>query len=45
MSAEWLADKVGLYHTLGGFATSAIVGLIMFAILGVLLYRTGLRRQ
>src|SRR6266511_2287622 len=45
MSAEWLAEKLGLYHTLGGFATSAIVGLIMFAILGVLLYRTGLRRQ
>jgi len=45
MSAEWLAEKIGLYHTLGGFATSAIVGLIMFAILGVLLYRTGLRKQ
>src|SRR6266480_4547732 len=45
MSAEWLAEKIGLYHTLGGFATSAIVGLIMFTILGVLLYRTGLRRQ
>ena len=45
MSAEWLAEKIGFYHTLGGFATSAIVGLIMFAILGVLLYRTGLRRQ
>ena len=45
MSAEWLAEKIGLYHALGGFATSAIVGLIMFAILGVLLYRTGLRRQ
>src|SRR5204863_100455 len=45
MSAEWLAEKIGLYHTLGGFATSAIIGLIMFAILGVLLYRTGLRRQ
>src|SRR5712664_3743412 len=45
MSAEWLAEKIGLYHTLGGFATSATVGLIMFAILGLLLYRTGLRRQ
>jgi putative OPT family oligopeptide transporter len=45
MSAEWLAEKLGLYHTLGGFATSAIVGLVMFAILGALLYRTGLRRQ
>jgi len=45
MSAEWLAEKVGLYHTLGAFATSAVVGLAMFAILGGLLYRTGLRRQ
>ncbi|PYP14622.1 MAG: oligopeptide transporter, OPT family, partial [Gemmatimonadetes bacterium] len=45
MSAEWLAEKVGLYHTLGEFATSAVVGLVMFAILGALLYRTGLRRQ
>jgi uncharacterized oligopeptide transporter (OPT) family protein len=45
MSAEWLAEKLGLYHTLGGFAMSAIVGLVMFAILGALLYRTGLRRQ
>ena len=45
MSAEWLAEKLGLYHTLGGFATSAVVGLVMFAILGGLLYRTGLRRQ
>jgi len=45
MSAEWLAEKLGLYHTLGGFATSAVVGLVMFAILGALLYRTSLRRQ
>ena len=45
MSAEWLAEKLGLYHTLGGFATSAVVGLVMFTILGGLLYRTGLRRQ
>src|SRR6266545_3339241 len=44
MSAEWLAEKIGLYHTLGGFATSAIVGLIMFTMLGLLLYRTGLRK-
>src|SRR6266705_1202470 len=45
MAADWLAEKIPLYHTLGAFATSAIVGLIMFAILGLLLYRTGLRRQ
>jgi len=44
-AADWLAEAVPLYHQLGWFATSAIVGLIMFAILGVLLYRTGLRKQ
>ncbi|HEV8509034.1 MAG TPA: oligopeptide transporter, OPT family [Gemmatimonadales bacterium] len=44
MSAEWLAEKLGLHNTLGGFATSSIVGLVMFAILGALLYRTGQRR-
>src|SRR5204863_212098 len=45
MAADWLAEKIPLYHALGGFATSAIIGLIMFATLGFLLYRTGLRRQ
>jgi len=45
MSAEWLAEKVGLHHLLGGFSTSSIVGLVMFAVLGGLLYRTGQRRQ
>src|SRR2546426_139351 len=45
MAADWLAERIPLYHALGGFATSAIGGLIMFAILGLLLYRTGLRRQ
>src|SRR5947209_8232417 len=44
-AADWLAEAVPLYHHLGWFATSAVVGLIMFAILGFLLYRTGLRRQ
>src|SRR6266496_1483646 len=44
-AADWLAEAVPLYHQLGWFATSAIVGLIMFSILGVLLYRTGLRKQ
>jgi putative OPT family oligopeptide transporter len=44
-AADWLAEALPLYHHLGWFATSAIVGLIMFAILGFLLYRTGLRRQ
>src|SRR6266436_950960 len=44
-AADWLAEAVPLYHHLGWFATSAIFGLIMFGILGFLLYRTGLRRQ
>ena len=44
-SADWLADSLKLYHALGGVATSAIVALVMFAILGTLLYRVGLRRQ
>jgi putative OPT family oligopeptide transporter len=44
-AADWLAEAVGLYHKLGWLSTSAVVGLIMFAILGTLLYRTGLRRQ
>src|SRR5438552_5866712 len=43
-SADWLADTVGLYHTLGGFATSSLVALLLFGALGVLLYRVGLRR-
>jgi len=45
MAADWLAEKLGLYHALGAFATSAIAALIMFVILGFLLYRTGLRKQ
>jgi hypothetical protein len=44
-AADWLAEAVGLYHSLGWLATSSIVGLIMFTVLGVLLYRTGLRKQ
>jgi len=43
-SADWLADTVGLYHKLGGFATSSLVALLLFGALGVLLYRVGLRR-
>jgi putative OPT family oligopeptide transporter len=45
MGAEWLAEKVPLHQVLGSFSTSSIVGLIMFAILGFLLYRTGLRKH
>ena len=44
-AADWLAEALPLYHHLGWFATSAIFGLIMFSILGFLLFRTGLRRQ
>jgi putative OPT family oligopeptide transporter len=44
-SAEWLAETVGLYHKLGGFVTSNLVSLIVFALLGFGLYRVGLRKQ
>jgi uncharacterized oligopeptide transporter (OPT) family protein len=44
-SAEWLAESLGLHQALGGIATSSIVALIVFALLAVLLYRTGQRRQ
>lgn len=44
-SAEWLAETLGLHRALGGIATSSIVGLIVFALLGTLLYRVGLRKQ
>jgi len=44
-SAEWLAEALKVHETLGGIATSSIVALLVFAILGFLLYRTGLRKQ
>jgi putative OPT family oligopeptide transporter len=44
MAADWLAEAVGLYHTLGAVATSSVVGLVLFAVLATLLYRTGLRK-
>jgi hypothetical protein len=44
-SAEWLADKIGLYHTLGAFSTSTIVALVIFFLLGFGLYRVGRRKQ
>jgi hypothetical protein len=44
-SAEWLADTVNLYHRIGAFATSNIVALVIFALLGTVLYRIGLRKQ
>jgi putative OPT family oligopeptide transporter len=42
-SADWLADAVSLYRN--PVSASAITALIMFVILGFLLYRTGLRKQ
>ena len=44
-SADWLADAVGIYRSLGAIATSNTVSLLLFAALGVVLYRVGLRRQ
>lgn len=44
-SADWLVDAVGLSRALGGFATSNVVPLVIFALLGFGLYRVGLRRH
>jgi putative OPT family oligopeptide transporter len=44
-SPEWLAETLGLYHKIGVFATSSIVALVVFALLGYGLYRVGLRKQ
>ena len=44
-SADWLAERVGLHHLLGGFATSSVVSFVLIALLAALLYRVGLRRQ
>ncbi|MGH7531305.1 MAG: OPT family oligopeptide transporter [Gemmatimonadales bacterium] len=44
-SAEWLADAVGLYRSLGAFATSNIVPLVLLVLLAALLYRVALRRS
>ena len=44
-SADWLADTVGLYHRLGGFATANLTALVLFGLLGALLYRVGLRKS
>src|SRR6266700_2515848 len=35
-SADWLADTVGLYHRLGGFATANLTALVLFGLLGAL---------
>ena len=44
-SAEWLAETVSLYHKIGVIATSNVVALVIFALLGFGLYRVGLRKQ
>src|SRR6266568_32218 len=44
-SADWLAEHVGLHHALGGVAQSSIVALVIFTLLGVLVYRIGTRRS
>jgi hypothetical protein len=42
-AAEYLAHVVGLQRAIGGFATSDVAALAMFAILGALLYRVAKR--
>ena len=43
-SADWLADTVGVYRQLGAFATSSVVALVLFGLLGALLYGIGRRK-
>jgi putative OPT family oligopeptide transporter len=42
-AADYLAHMVGLQRVLGGFATSDIAALVMFALLGGVLYRVARR--
>jgi putative OPT family oligopeptide transporter len=44
-SADWLAETAHLYRSLGGVAASGLTSLLLFGLLGALLYRIGLRRQ
>src|SRR6266480_1804775 len=44
-SADWLAEHVGLHHALGGVAQSSVVALVIFTLLGVLVYRIGTRKH
>jgi hypothetical protein len=44
LTARSLIDVVGLSHALSGFATSNLVPLVIFGLLGHGLYRVGLRR-
>ncbi|HZA97764.1 MAG TPA: hypothetical protein VE399_03240, partial [Gemmatimonadales bacterium] len=42
-AAEYLAHIVGLQGALGGFASSNLVALVMFGLLGAALYRVAKR--
>ena len=42
-AADYLAHMLGLQRVLGGFATSDIAALVMFAVLGTLLFRVARR--
>jgi len=44
-SADWLAETAALYHKLGGLAASSLTALVLFGLLGALLYWIGLRRR
>src|ERR1043166_2302044 len=44
-SADALAEKAPLFHALGGVAHSNVLAFVLFAALGALLYRIGLRQQ
>src|SRR5436190_12318990 len=44
-SADWLAEHVGLHHALGGVAQSSVVALVIFTLLGVLVYHIGTRKH
>jgi hypothetical protein len=42
-AAEYLAHAVGLQEALGGLATSSLVALVMFGLLGAALYKVARR--
>ena len=44
-SADALAEKVPVFHALGGVAHSSLLAFALFAALAVLLHRIGLRKQ
>ena len=44
-SADALAEKVPIFHSLGSLAQSSVIAYVLFGALGVLLYRIALRPQ